>query len=64
MAAGLRQFLNKQEEVMECTDLGEERKQRVQYLCQPIGLKSLKHFIPEGNSKWAAQSYKCTSASV
>lgn len=44
MATGLRQFFNKQEEVMECTDSGEERKQRV--LCQPFGLKPLKCFIP------------------
>lgn len=43
-AASLRQFFNKQEEVMECTGSGEEIKQCA--LCQPIGLKPLKHFVP------------------
>lgn len=60
MAAGLRQLSNKEEEVMECTDSGEERKQSA--VCQPIGLKPLQHFIPQGNSKWAAQGYKCSTS--
>lgn len=44
MAAGLSQLFNKEEEVMECTDSGEERKQSA--VCQPIGLKPLQHLIP------------------